>query len=146
MPVCTSIPPSANSRTVVPHGPGAPWAEEAAAAQDLGCGIGEPGQVVEVLLAHEILSVCIPDGERQPDPEVDLSPPCSAEAALGGVGDDRSPGLGVALKVPVPDASCLGKRQVAMPAQQSHLPTHARWTHQLVVDRRHGGNPEALKP
>jgi len=36
--------------------PGAPWAEEAAAAQDLGCGIGEPGQVVEVLLAHEILS------------------------------------------------------------------------------------------
>jgi len=61
--------------------PGAPWAEEAAAAQDLGCGIGEPGQVVEVLLANEILSVGIPDGERQPDPEVDLSPPCSAEAA-----------------------------------------------------------------
>jgi len=125
---------------------GAPRAEEAHSAQDLAGGIGEPGQVVEALLADEVLAVGIPHGKRQPDPEVDRSPPRGAEATLVGVGDDCGPGLGVAGKLAVPDASCVVKRHPAMPVQQSNLPAHARRTHPLVIDRLGFCGSEALQP
>ena len=92
-------------------------AELARAPQDLPCGVGEVGQVVEGLLTNEVVTVGVADSQRQPQHPADPAPPRGTVMALGGVGDGHGLDSGPVAQLPAADPLCVGVGELARPPQ-----------------------------